>query len=260
MVTCPICNKNYKTNASLRSHRSRYHGSSEIEDRITQTYKDIPFPNDNNLDSANEATDSQSDTSKESHNNSKQAIGNEEKESDISTDITENNTETSEYENSDSTIPRVKRMVYRKRRRDSLSSPVNSSEDDYPKKRVRRSQRFLDRRPAKLDLFNKSNASKIAKIHSILKDNFNKGPLDYAVIVTFLEYVLPKIKQGLLCNGNEDLVDKFGKEAGHFIWFAEMTTERLTRYKVLLDVAKAEKFEKSICLMVDDYVNKFGYK
>ena len=38
-----------------------------------------------------------------------------------------------------------------------------------------------------------------------------------------------------------------------FISFAEMPTEKLTRYKVLHDIAKAEKFEDSVYKMVEDY-------
>ena len=108
-------------------------------------------------------------------------------------------------------------------------------------------------------MFNTSKSiNKLAKIHSLLKDNFNKGPVDYAIIVKFLDDVFPKIQQGLLYNSTEDLVDKVGKDAGHFIWFAEMSTERLTRYKVLHDIAKAEKFEDYIYQMVEDYNAKFG--
>jgi hypothetical protein len=264
MVTCPICNRDFKNNSSLRSHRSRFHGSSKVEENINQTYKDTPVPDNSDLDSANEPTDIsdiESDTSKERDDGSEEASDNEEDESDINVDDTENNTETSEYENSDGRVSPVKRKVYRKRKRDALSTPIDSSEDEYPKKRVRRSHSVVDRRRAKLDLFNTSSSvNKIAKIHSLLKDNFNKSPVDYAIIVTFLDYVLPKIQQGLLCNGNEDLVEKFGKEAGYFIWFSGLSTEQLTRYKVLHDIAKAEKFGKSICQMVDHYVDKFESK
>ena len=38
-----------------------------------------------------------------------------------------------------------------------------------------------------------------------------------------------------------------------FIEFAGMPTEKLTRYKVLHDIPKAEKYEE----MVEDYVEKF---
>ena len=134
---CPICNRDFKNNSSLRSHRSRFHGSSKVEENINQTYKDTPVPDNSDLDSANEPTDIsdiESDTYKERDDGSEEASDNEEDESDINVDDTENNTETSEYENSDGRVSPIKRKVYRKRKRDALSTPIDSSEDEYPKK------------------------------------------------------------------------------------------------------------------------------
>ena len=133
MVTCPICNGNFKSTASLRTHRSRYHGSNNTQ---TMAYKDTPVPDDNALDSANKITDGSDIESEKAKDNSDvtdnslentEASDNAEdtEESDISTDNTENTGDTSEYENSDSSVSPVKRKVYRKRR-DALSFVISS--------------------------------------------------------------------------------------------------------------------------------------
>ena len=253
MVTCPTCNKEFANNNSLRTHRSRLHGPN-MEDN-TQTFKDTPIPDDSDLDSdGTNASIADTEESDRDKTDIEDTDGSE---------ITESDTDkssgyTSEYENSDSSVSPVKRKVYRKRRRDALSSPVDSSEEDYPKKKVRRSFSLVDRHRSKHDLFSSSSdANKITKIHSILKDNFKKGLVDYGIIELFLHGALPKIQSHLLYEDTEEMYEKAGPASQDLVAFAKMPIETLTRYKMLHDIFKDKVYEKSAYKIVKDYVLKY---
>lgn len=99
---------------------------------------------------------------------------------------------------------------------------------------------------------------KIAKIHSILKNNFSKDHnIDYGVISVFLEYALPSIRSHELYKDEDEMVEKAGKESKNFVWLSEMPIELLTRYKILHDIANKKEYEESVNKMCEDYVIKF---